>query len=77
MKIIHDHLKCGCIECGESRIPALQFDHFRDKKENVSCMLYHSVDALLEEIKKCEIRCANCHAVKTAEEQGWYSDYSL
>ena len=72
-EVIRNHLESGCVDCGESRIPALQFDHIRDKKENVSNMLYHSIDTLLEEIKKCEIRCANCHAVKTAEEQGWYS----
>ena len=64
----------SCVDCRESRIPALQFDHIKDKKGCISNMLDRSLESIQLEIKKCEIRCANCHAVKTAKEQGWYSN---
>lgn len=64
-----------CVECGESRVAALQFDHVRGNKiAGVSAMVHdsYSWEAILQEIAKCEIRCANCHAVRTAETLGWY-----
>ena len=65
--------KC-CIDCGETCIPCLQFDHKNGetKRSNISNMMDNSRAAILQEIKKCEIRCANCHAKITAAEQGWY-----
>lgn len=30
------------------------------------------LDTLKTEIEKCVVRCANCHAIKTAKDQGWY-----
>lgn len=66
-----------CIDCEEDRIPALQFDHVKGiKKQPIAKMVANrcSWETILKEIEKCVIRCANCHAVKTAEEQGWYKD---
>jgi hypothetical protein len=60
----------GCKDCGYSEhAKALQFDHINDdKKESVSNLIRsdYSWNTILEEIRKCEIRCANCHAVMTA-----------
>jgi hypothetical protein len=53
----------------------LQFDHVRGKKRgNVSSLARQGLDlqVVKNEIKKCQIRCANCHVRKTAKEQGWY-----
>ena len=65
-----------CIDCGESDPVVLQFDH-RDgvtKIRNVSHMIPHySWAAIMAEIAKCDIRCANCHARRTARSVGWYS----
>lgn len=59
----------GCIDCGYAQhAVALQFDHIGDdKKMNVSDMIRsdYSWITILEEIRKCEVRCANCHAVMT------------
>lgn len=60
----------GCIDCGYNADPvALQFDHVRGEKVNsISMMAYaHQVtnDVLLSEIDKCQVRCANCHAIAT------------
>ena len=55
----------GCQECGYNKNPhALQFDHLRDKKANVSDMIRsdYGHDTIWKEIQKCQILCANCHA---------------
>ena len=63
-----------CIDCGEKDPVVLEFDHVRGVKAgNIGKMLLNrSRDALLEELAKCEVRCANCHKRKTAREKGWY-----
>lgn len=61
-------LHYGCIDCGyAAHAVALQFDHLSDKKMNVSDMIRsdYSWESIKEEIAKCEVRCANCHAVMT------------
>ena len=62
-----------CVDCGEEDIIVLQFDHIRDKKHNVSDMISHtaSLEALQEEIEKCDVVCANCHLRRTAHQMGW------
>jgi len=64
-----------CIDCGESDIVVLDFDHVRGiKKNNISNMLTNkaSLTTLENEIEKCDIRCANCHRRKTAKERNFY-----
>lgn len=60
----------GCIDCGyNDHAVALQFDHINDdKKASVSNLIRsdYAWSTILEEINKCEVRCANCHAVVTA-----------
>lgn len=58
----------GCSNCGYKEYPqALQFDHLRDKKANVSDLIRsdYSLETIMKEIEKCQILCANCHAVIT------------
>jgi hypothetical protein len=59
-----------CVDCSETDPIVLEFDHVRGKKKyNISCLINSTnVDLLLEEIKKCEVRCANCHKRKTAKQ---------
>ena len=64
----------SCKDCGISDPRVLQFDHVRGTKEsNISNMVSNGTgwDRILKEIKKCEVRCANCHAIVTAERAGW------
>lgn len=64
-----------CVDCGESDPIVLEFDHLRDKIDNVSSLIQSSSETvLLNEIEKCEIRCANCHRRKTAIQFNWYKD---
>lgn len=64
----------ACVDCGESDPVVLQFDHVRDKRNNVSTMLRGGFawSTVLAEIEKCEVRCGNCHRRKTAREQGFF-----
>jgi hypothetical protein len=69
-------LNSFCLDCGESRPATLQWDH-RDpslKEFGISDAIRqgHSKKRILEEMAKCDVRCANCHAIRTAEQQGWY-----
>lgn len=61
-----------CVDCGNSDVRVLQFDHVRDfKQDNVSLMSRHSkysLEDIVREIAKCEVRCANCHIIRHCEE---------
>ena len=63
-----------CIKCGESRHWVLEFHH-RDpsKKEGSISRLLRggSKKKVLEEIKKCDVLCANCHRTRHAKIEGW------
>lgn len=55
-----------CIDCGDDRWQVLEFDHVKGaKKYNISRMYKLSLARIQKEIAKCEIRCANCHRMKT------------
>jgi hypothetical protein len=63
-----------CVDCREADTRVLEFDHVRGKKENNISNLVRegwSWQRILSEIAKCEVRCANCHRRKTAEQFGW------
>ena len=66
--------KSKCIDCGESRLETLDFDHVRDTKtRGISGMILKGlkISALEKEIAKCDVRCANCHRIKTFKQLGW------
>lgn len=72
-KIILEALSGGCIDCGEKDIIVLEFDHIdrSTKKYTIAVMRNAAgIVSIRDEIKKCEIRCANCHRRKTARENG-------
>jgi hypothetical protein len=56
-----------CVDCGETDIVVLEFDHLGDKVADIS--KYASAGRtwarIQAEIEKCEVRCANCHRRKT------------
>lgn len=59
-----------CKDCGIKYSPwVMQFDHLDSskKKFNIASMVYgcKTEEAILEEVKKCEVVCANCHADRT------------
>lgn len=66
--------KSKCIDCPESRLETLDFDHVRGQKSrNISVMVRKGlkIEDIKKEIEKCEVRCSNCHRVKTSKELIW------
>ncbi|WP_249009275.1 hypothetical protein [Conexibacter sp. DBS9H8] len=61
-----------CVDCGESDPRVLEFDHQRDKAFDIGAgMRDRPWTDVLEEIDKCEVRCANCHRRRTAQQFGF------
>lgn len=61
-----------CVDCNESDIVVLEFDHLRDKEYNIARLMNHSLATIEKEIAKCEVVCANCHKRRTAQSQAWW-----
>jgi hypothetical protein len=63
-----------CMDCGETNPLLIDFDHLWGKHADVSYMVHAGFawTKIETEIAKCEVRCANCHARKTARETGNY-----
>jgi hypothetical protein len=64
-----------CIRCGEKDPVVLSFHHInpKEKRASISDMvskLFLGLNAVIKEINKCEILCANCH-VREHKENGW------
>jgi hypothetical protein len=76
-------LKTGrpCTDCGKIFLPQVnQWDHLPGnlKLGNISTSLRdRSRQEILDEIAKCELVCANCHALRTFERAGWAASWSL
>lgn len=69
----------ACIDCGCNNILVLQFDHVRGaKKTEVSELvaLGYPIETIKLEIEKCEIRCANCHTIRTkTQDNSWMVNF--
>ena len=67
--------KKSCIDCGESDIAVLEFDHINrsTKFKAVSTLvrLGYPIKIIQAEINKCDVRCANCHRRKTSKDFKW------
>jgi hypothetical protein len=57
-----------CVDCQERDPIVLEFDHIGPKRAPVTRLAWHgcSLATIDEEIRQCEVRCANCHRRKTA-----------
>lgn len=75
-KVLAYFKKHPCVDCGETNPVVLDFDH-RDptQKEYDVATLVHRCrrcwDKILKEIKKCDVRCSNCHRIKTARDRNY------
>jgi hypothetical protein len=64
-----------CVDCGERDPVVLEFDH-RDpaaKRSEVGRLIHSStINRVREEIERCDVRCGNCHRIRTARQFGSY-----
>ncbi len=64
-----------CVDCGQTDIRCLEFDHVRgNKTSSIATLLKNAASwsAIEAQIAKCEVRCANCHRIKTLERGKWW-----
>lgn len=62
----------GCVDCGERDVLVLDFDHRGDKRDCVTRLANSCSEATLEaEVAKCDVRCANCHTLRTKGSRTW------
>jgi len=70
-EFVTEYLKTHpCVDCGNSDIRVLEFDHIENnKEENISWIVKNawSLQRLINEMEKCEVRCCNCHRIVTIE----------
>ena len=66
-KLVNDRKTQPCSDCGQVFPPyVMDFDHIGDKTGEISRFVYQvGTKRLIEELKKCEVVCANCHRVRT------------
>lgn len=65
-------------DCGYNDHPAaLDFDHRPDtvKVRDIKSGQQLGWDALIEEIAKCDVVCANCHRIRTVTRRSGGGDY--
>jgi len=61
-----------CVDCGNADIRVLQFDHIERGSDVVRvARLIGARKKLLAEFEKCDVRCANCHMIRTGEQLNW------
>ena len=67
------------MDCGCADIRVLEFDHIdpSKKKFTISRKISDGVAlaTLQKEVLKCEVRCANCHRIRTKEERHSYPEF--
>src|SRR5206468_1660930 len=61
-----------CVDCGEEDVEVLEFDHLADKEFSIARGFRDRTwEAVLREIAKCQVVCANCHRRRTARRGGF------
>lgn len=72
-EILKEFLSEGCVVCGEKDPTVLEFDHLQEKLKGIANI--SNKKELLNEVKKCQILCCNCHRRKTAKERKFWKTW--
>ena len=72
--MLHEYLlDHACVDCGQTDLLVLEFDHIGDEKlMEVSRLIQNASSwrTIEREIAKCEVVCANCHKRRTIRRAG-------
>lgn len=64
----------GCVDCGNKDWRVLDYDHLPEFTKSIGISkavgLGWSLIRIMEEIKKCEVVCSNCHRIRTLTRAG-------
>ena len=71
MRLIEYFQAHPCVDCRETDPLVLEFDHRYGRKGRRAISMLGSWKAILREIAKCDVRCANCHRRRTAKQVKW------
>lgn len=65
--IVNSYKDKPCMDCGVKYPPyVMDFDHRENKLFDISKMFSNvGLQKILEEIKKCDAVCSNCHRIRT------------
>lgn len=69
-----------CVDCSEGDPVVLTFDHVKGEKINGIAEMVNARKpwSIIEaEIEKCEVRCANCHVRKTANQLNYWKGIGI
>jgi hypothetical protein len=75
IRIVLERLgEAACVDCGLADPLVLQFDHLESKTKDIASLVRSGCNSqhLINELNKCEVRCANCHRRRTAIQGGWF-----
>lgn len=68
-------VECECVDCGERDPLVLDFDHVDNttKRDTIYSLVQsgYGWQSVLDEIAKCQVRCANCHRRRTWVQFSW------
>ena len=68
----------GCVVCGIKDWRVLDCDHINPLNKSFKIgdvwKWSHSIKLLKEELRKCNIMCANCHRIKTIESKDYHRE---
>lgn len=74
-KIIWDYLlKHPCVDCGLLNPILCEFDHKDPAAKIAEILPSLSIDNLMKEIDKCDVRCVACHRLRTCVQFNWYAE---
>lgn len=65
-----------CIDCRIDDVRVLEFDHRDPAQKRTAVSTLATADFCLAmvkaEVAKCDVRCANCHRIKTMDQRSWW-----
>jgi hypothetical protein len=66
----------ACVDCGNDDVRVLEFDH-RDEATKLRAIAIlagqgFGLARVKAEIGQCDVRCANCHRIRTHLQRGWW-----